>query len=89
MAPFSVGVHTCQQRLKNKPESTVKGKDNAVECLRVLRAARSSATQACTSSINEVTGILVSDPDQVRSLFRALSRPWFNKGSVRPVASGW
>ncbi|WP_104131148.1 IS110 family transposase [Cryobacterium sp. M91] len=52
--------------------STPKTKDGPVECLRVLRAARSSAMKARTISINQIKGILVSAPEHVRSRFRAL-----------------
>lgn len=59
--------------LAERGTSTPKTKDGPVECLRVLRAARSSAMKARTISINQIKGILVSAPEQVRSRFRALT----------------
>jgi len=59
--------------LAERGTSTPKTKDGPVECLRVLRTARSSAMKARTISINQIKGILVSAPEQVRSRFRGLS----------------
>ena len=66
--------------LAERGTSTPKTKDGPVECLRVLRAARSSqlaarssAMKARTISINQIKGILVSAPEHVRSRFRALT----------------
>ncbi|WP_241987907.1 IS110 family transposase [Cryobacterium sp. TMT1-66-1] len=59
--------------LAERGTSTPKSKDGPVECLRVLRAARTSSMKARTISINQIKGILVSAPEQVRSRFRALT----------------
>jgi transposase len=49
-----------------------KAKDGPVECLRILRAGRTSALKARTAAINQIKGLLVSAPDKLRAKYRGL-----------------
>jgi len=59
--------------LADRGTSTPKAKNGPVECLRVLRTARVSAMKARTIAINQIKGILVSAPEQLRSKYRGMS----------------
>lgn len=50
-----------------------KGGDGIVESLRVLRISRSSAVSVRTATINQIKGMLVTAPEQLRSRYRGLS----------------
>jgi transposase len=49
------------------PHRSLKPKDGSVECLRILRAWRTSALKARTAAINQVKGLLVSAPEKLRA----------------------
>lgn len=59
--------------LEGRTTSIPKAKDGPVECLRILRAGRSSAMKARTAAINQIKSILVSAPDRLRAKYRGLS----------------
>jgi transposase len=61
-----------QSVLDGRTTSIPKAKNGPVECLRVLRAARTSAVKARTAAINQIKGLLVSAPDKLRTKYRAL-----------------
>ncbi len=50
-----------------------KAKDGPVECLRVLRAARTSAIKSRSAAINQIKGLLVSAPEALRSRYQGMS----------------
>lgn len=62
-----------QSVLAERGLSTPKVKDGPVECLRILRMSRSSAMKARTITINQIRGLLVSSPDELRSRYRGLN----------------
>ncbi|KRE82852.1 transposase [Arthrobacter sp. Soil764] len=49
-----------------------KDKDGPVECLRVLRASRTSAMKARTAAINQIKDLLISAPETIRAKFRGI-----------------
>ncbi|WP_144670793.1 IS110 family transposase [Arthrobacter sp. U41] len=61
-----------QSVLDGRTTAIPKAKDGPVECLRVLRAARTSAVKARTAAINQIKGLLVTAPDKLRAKYRAL-----------------
>lgn len=61
-----------QSILDGRTTAIPKAKDGPVECLRVLRAARTSAVKARTAAINQIKGLLVTAPDKLRARYRTL-----------------
>jgi transposase len=61
-----------QSVLDGRSKSIPKAKDGPVECLRILRAGRTSAVKARTAAINQIKGLLVSAPDSLRAKYRGL-----------------
>lgn len=61
-----------QAVLDGRAKSVPKAKDGPVECLRILRAERTSAVKARTAAINQIKGLLVSAPDKLRAKYRGL-----------------
>ncbi|WP_400160649.1 IS110 family transposase [Arthrobacter sp. BPSS-3] len=61
-----------QSVLAERGISTPKTKDGPVECLRVLRTARTSAMKARTIAINQIRSLLVAAPETIRSKYRGL-----------------
>lgn len=61
-----------QSVLDGRTTSIPKAKDGPVECLRILRAGRTSAMKARTAAINQIKGLLVSAPDRLRAKYRGL-----------------
>lgn len=59
--------------LSGRATAAPKGGDGLVESLRVLRTSRSSALSARTATINQIKGMLVAAPEQLRARYRALS----------------
>lgn len=55
--------------------SVPKAKDGPIECLRILRIARSSAAKARTVAVNQIKGLLVSAPERLRAKYRGLGTP--------------
>jgi transposase len=58
--------------LDGRATAIPKAKDGPVECLRILRAGRSSAVKARTAAINQIKGLLVSAPDNLRAKYRGM-----------------
>ncbi|MBU8869207.1 IS110 family transposase [Paenarthrobacter aromaticivorans] len=58
--------------LNGRTKAVPKAKDGPVECLRLLRAGRTSAVKARTAAINQIKNLLVSAPDRLRAKYRAL-----------------
>lgn len=61
-----------QSVLDGRTTSIPKAKDGPVECLRILRAGRTSAMKARTAAINQIKSLLVSAPDRLRAKYRGL-----------------
>ena len=61
-----------QSVLDGRTTAIPKAKDGPVECLRILRAGRTSAVKARTAAINQIKGLLVSAPDNLRSKYRGM-----------------
>jgi hypothetical protein len=61
-----------QSVLAERGISTPKTKDGPVECLRILRTARTSAMKARTIAINQILSLLVSAPEMIRAKYRGL-----------------
>jgi transposase len=61
-----------QSVLDGRTTSVPKAKDGPVECLRILRAGRTSAVKARTAAINQIKGLLVSAPDKRRAKYPGL-----------------
>lgn len=59
--------------LDGRTTSIPKAKDGPVECLRILRAGRTSALKARTAAINQIKSILVSAPDRLRAKYRGMT----------------
>ncbi|RII40857.1 IS110 family transposase [Galactobacter valiniphilus] len=59
--------------LSGRATAAPKGGDGFVESLRVLRSSRSSALSARTATINQIKGLLVTAPEQLRARYRGLS----------------
>ncbi|MEI2276918.1 IS110 family transposase [Paenarthrobacter ilicis] len=59
--------------LDGRTTSIPKAKDGPVECLRILRAGRTSALKARTAAINQIRSILVSAPDKLRAKYRGMT----------------
>ncbi len=59
--------------LSGRATAALKGGDGLVEALRVLRTSRSSALSARTATINQIKGMLVTAPEQLRARYRGLS----------------
>lgn len=59
--------------LSGRATAAPKGGDALVEALRVLRTSRSSALTARTATINQIKGMLVTAPAQLRSHYQGLS----------------
>lgn len=53
--------------LPGRATAAPKGGDGLVESLRLLRSSRSSALSARTATINQIKGLLVSTPEQLRA----------------------
>lgn len=60
--------------LAGKATGTPKSRDGHVEAIRVLRVARRSAVKARTQAINQIRGIIVSAPAQLREQLTGLNR---------------
>ncbi|WP_254678545.1 transposase [Arthrobacter sp. 24S4-2] len=61
-----------QSVLDGRTTAIPKAKDGPVECLRILRAGRTSAVKALTAAINQIKGLLVSASDNLRAKYRGL-----------------
>ncbi|MET3810852.1 IS110 family transposase [Arthrobacter sp. UYEF3] len=61
-----------QSVLDGRAKSIPKAKDGPVECLRILRAGRTSAVKARTAAINQIKGLLVSAPNNLRAKYRGM-----------------
>lgn len=61
--------------LGGRVSAAPKGGDGLVESLRVLRTSRSSALQARTATINQIKGMLITAPEDLRTRYRGLSTP--------------
>ncbi|MCA4135313.1 IS110 family transposase [Arthrobacter sp. M4] len=61
-----------QSVLDGRSKAIPKAKDGPVECLRILRAGRTSAVKARTAAINQIKSLLVSAPDKLRAKYRSL-----------------
>jgi len=59
--------------LSGRATAAPKGSDGLVESLRVLRTSRSSALSARTATINQIKGMLVTAPEQLRARYRGMS----------------
>ncbi|MCD5418642.1 IS110 family transposase [Rhodococcus pyridinivorans] len=59
--------------LSGRASAAPKGGDGLVESLRVLRTSRSSALTARTATINQIKGMLITAPEELRSRYRGLS----------------
>ena len=77
-----------QSVLAQRGLSTPKAKDGPVECLRILRTARSSAMKARTAAINQIKGLLVSAPDTLRAKYREMATPTLITALQRSRPSG-
>ncbi|AOT05396.1 IS110 family transposase [Arthrobacter sp. U41] len=77
-----------QSVLAERGISTPKTKDGPVECLRVLRTARTSAIKARTVAINQIRSLLVSAPETIRSKYRGLHTSAMIATLVRSRPSG-
>ncbi|WP_442542593.1 transposase [Arthrobacter sp. KN11-1C] len=77
-----------QSVLAQRGLSTPKAKDGPVECLRILRTARSSAMKARTAAINQIKGLLVSAPDALRAKYRGMATPAMITALQRSRPSG-
>ncbi|MEW1808309.1 IS110 family transposase [Pseudarthrobacter sp. NPDC080039] len=69
--PFDA-YQAAQSVLAERGISTPKTKDGPVECLRILRTARTSAMKARTIAINQIRSLLVSAPETIRAKYRGL-----------------
>ncbi|MGO3680453.1 IS110 family transposase [Brevibacterium aurantiacum] len=61
--------------LGGRASAAPKGGDGLVESLRVLRTSRSSALQARTATINQIKGMLITAPEDLRTRYKGLSTP--------------
>lgn len=61
-----------QAVLSERCTAIPKDKDGPVECLRVLRASRTSAMKARTAAINQIRDLLVSSPEGIRAKYRGM-----------------
>ncbi|PCC17313.1 IS110 family transposase [Brevibacterium aurantiacum] len=61
--------------LGDRASAAPKGGDGLVESLRVLRTSRSSALQARTATINQIKGMLITAPEDLRTRYKGLSTP--------------
>lgn len=61
-----------QAVLAERCTAVPKDKDGPAECLRVLRASRSSAMKARTAAINQIKDLLVSGPEEIRAKYRGM-----------------
>ena len=61
--------------LAERGTSTPKSRDGYVEALRVLRTARTSAIKSRTAVLTQISGILVSAPEDLRAKYRDLTGP--------------
>lgn len=59
--------------LSGRATAAPKGGDGLVESLRVLCRSRSSALTAGTAMINQIKGMLIAAPEQLRARYRDLS----------------
>lgn len=59
--------------LSGRASAAPKGGDGLVESLRVLRTSRSSALTARTATINQIKGMLITAPEELRSRYRGMS----------------
>ena len=75
--------------LSGRATAAPKGGDGLVESLRVLRNSRSSALSARTATINQIKGMLVSAPEQLRARYRGLSNTKLiaTLAATRPTAT--
>lgn len=58
--------------LAERATAEPKHRDNYVESIRALRVVRSSAVKSRTQTINQITGLLTSATDDIRSKYRSL-----------------
>ncbi|WAH96036.1 IS110 family transposase [Arthrobacter sp. MMS18-M83] len=77
-----------QSVLAERGISVPKAKDGPVECLRILRTARSSAAKARTVAVNQIKGLLVSAPEGLRAKYRGLGTPALIMALQRARPSG-
>lgn len=61
-----------QAVLAERCTAVPKDKDGPVECMRVLRASRSSAMKARTAAINQIRDLLISAPEGIRAKYRGM-----------------
>ncbi|SMY03377.1 MULTISPECIES: transposase [Brevibacterium] len=61
--------------LGGRVSAAPKGGDGLVESLRVLRTSRSSALQARTATINQIKGMLITAPEDLRTRYKGMSTP--------------
>ena len=72
--PFDA-YSTAEAVLGGRASAAPKGGDGLVESLRVLRTSRSSALQARTATINQIKGMLITAPEDLRTRYKGLSTP--------------
>ena len=61
-----------QSVITGRSSAVPKAKDGPVECLRVLRASRTSAMKSRSAAINQIKGLLVSAPGTLRSKYQGM-----------------
>lgn len=61
-----------QAVLAERCTAVPKDKDGPVECMRLLRASRSSAMKARTAAINQIKDLMVSAPEGIRAKYRGM-----------------
>lgn len=77
-----------QSVLAERGTSTPKTKDGPVECLRILRTARTSTMKARTIAINQIRSLLVSPPETIRAKYRGLPTSAMITALARSRTSG-
>jgi transposase len=61
-----------QAVLAERCTAVPKDKDGPVECMRLLRASRSSAMKARTAAINQIKDLMISGPEGIRAKYRGM-----------------
>lgn len=77
-----------QSVITGRSNAVPKAKDGPVECLRVLRAARTSAVKSRSAAINQIKGLLVSAPETLRARYQGMSTSIMISTMVRSRPSG-
>jgi transposase len=62
-----------QSVITGRSSAVPKAKDGPVECLRVLRASRTSAIKSRSAAVNQIKGLLVSAPETLRAKYQGMS----------------